>query len=736
MEIEKTVPGLFLWDADAGRLRRHMGDRFGAICNLCLAPDGKTAVCENFNADDSVFLVDLVAGKRVRDFGPQRRGADDAGVSGIQLSPNGKVVAVASIDIALYETATGRLLRRFGNWPEDAIMSMAFSPDGKTLVCSVGNGRMYFWDAQTGKRVRELRHPLAFHLCFSPDGARLVVVTRGFLFVRDASSGKTRWTARVGEPWGALAFAPDGKTLARGSADGRITLLEAETGKRVRSWKAHTVGTACLAFRRDGRRLASGGRDGVVRVWDPSTGADLLPLPGHRQAVTEVACSPDGKFLLSASLDCTVRLWDAGRRREVRRFTSDDGGQSVAFSANGEACGWVQDGRPRWVRPRDQSLRVAPGPAQYYAARLSPDGRRVVCLGGRGLVDAWDPLAQKWERLHKHTEPGWLTGGGTLSAQAGTAAWWMGHDMAAVCAIARHKELELDTGTHNRGGVLELNAEGTLLLEHNVLWDLRTQKKLAAVAAGVDSKAGAFSPTGRLFAVIDGRQVRVFETASGALVRAIDAGGIEPQCLAFLPDSRRLVTGNADSTLLVWDLSGGAGGPGAGKRRRYTRAEQARLWQGLAADAGTAYRAVWALAAAPEDATALLRPLMRPARPVPPGRLKKLIADLDDDAFDVRQRATADLARLGFAAADSLRKALRRPPSPESRTRVADLLRRLPDSLRFPEHLRQVRAIDLLEHLATPDARGLLERMAAGAPDAPLTRHAGESLARLALRRR
>jgi hypothetical protein len=201
---------------------------------------------------------------------------------------------------------------------------------------------------------------------------------------------------------------------------------------------------------------------------------------------------------------------------------------------------------------------------------------------------------------------------------------------------------------------------------------------------------------------------------------------------AFSPDGRKIFSGCQDTTVLVWDVTGRAAA-GRPEDRRLSPRELEDLRADLAAtDASRAHRALWTLTAAPGQAVALFRSRLRPVVAADPARVGQLLADLDSDAFAVRDRATRELQEMGEAALPALRKALTGRPPLDRRRRAERLLERLTGW--SPEQLYALRAVEVLEQIGSPEARQLLEALAAGLPEARLTREAKASLQRLAHR--
>jgi WD40 repeat protein len=363
---------------------------------FAVSPDGKKLA--TIGRGSAVRLWDLTTGKEALAWPGHH-----AAVLSVAFSPDGKALASRGLDdfVRTWDLPSGRpahSLPTFGAPPWEELRGfhghrtrlLAFSADGKTLVAagSSEHGRdtaaAYLWDARSGKLRR--RVPGTFRwaeaLDLSPDGRTLAFAHRWGVElwslperqarVLDSYAGAQRFRPTVL----AVAFSPDGRTLASGGTDKHIHFWDYPTGRHLRSLAAHDVQVSGLAYSPDGNLLASCGDwaaksnkgDPTIRLWEAGTGTLVRTLTGHEGAVPCVAFSPDGRTLASAGEgDRTVRLWDVFTGQPLGVLKGHTGPvYCVAFAPDGRALasGSADTTVLLWdVRPWAPSLpATAPGP--------------------------------------------------------------------------------------------------------------------------------------------------------------------------------------------------------------------------------------------------------------------------------------------------------------------------------------------------------------------------------------
>lgn len=199
----------------------------------------------------------------------------------------------------------------------------------------------------------------------------------------------------------AIAFSPDGSLLA--TASDRCVTIWARDPSYHRRLERSGETYHGLAFSPDGRTLALGAEDGTIRLWEMPAARERATLRGHTATPRGLAFSPDGRFLASGGQDGRALLWDATRGTPSRALVEEGATpiRSVAFSPDGRIVGVAeptyrtQDVRFFDVETGALRARLSGLPLGINALAFSPDGRTVATAGVDRSIKLWDPATSQ-----------------------------------------------------------------------------------------------------------------------------------------------------------------------------------------------------------------------------------------------------------------------------------------------------------------------------------------------------
>jgi WD40 repeat protein len=710
--------GLQCWNTSARRVE----DRTFVRLEVYSLQTGKRVVSFRPLHGNFVGLALSADGKQLASWGHAARGTKKPDVDEINCT------------VQLWDTMTGKELGRM-KLPSPAVVG-AFRGDGQQLALASGKS-VYLCHPTTGTVQKRFVVPLWWvfrgegqrqspgSLTYSLDGRHLVCAAaeQGIRLVDLTTFEKVPSAdIRVPQHLG-VTLLGDGALRACGTDGARVVLWDVRSGKRLTHEEGHKREVQALQFAGPDRLWTASGPNGEMIEWD-LTGRErrrnFLAAKDGKPLGTDFfppVFSPGGRYLVRRG-DREVTIHESATGKVIGPpIPADPERYTYHFSANDSLLVMQRrdhDYHFRLIRPdsgeelSDLWLDIGKRRNKRLSALSpapSPDGRQVAVLvrhvsDRHGVSD--DVSLQVYD-----TTPGWLRHTAT-------------HDLAQDCW---------------QGGQVTFMPDGRHLMsiaankEELLLHDVRSGHLAHTIRLpGPVHGPFAICPRGWMVAVPhngdDGPAISVHEVSSGQALLVLPVR-TDTTALAFSRDGRLLASGHASGTALVWDLFA--------CHLLQKRFRPAVLVERVVdADASMAWQATLALLRTPKHAVELARAHLQAAdrAPLPAAEVARLIARLDNDDLEVRERAQARLELLRRSAQPALEKALAGKPSPEARRRLQHLLAGRP--LLYPRALvPSLRALALLELVGTTRAKAVLEEVAGWKSAPALAAEAKAALGRL-----
>ena len=464
----------------------------------------------------------------------------------MQYSPDGTRLAVAtSLGIWIYDATTYQPLH-FLKKHEDLVERIVFSPDGNIIASEERFDKIHLWDVNTGKHKYKLDHRGGIkHFDFSADGQTLVTLGRGSPFIStilyhvDSGAEKQVKDMHMNDIDFIQAyhktFDRNNNILATGELNNTIYLWDLVEGVRKKTLRRQKGHLNCLAFSPDGKTLASGGEGEFIR-------------------------GEDGNFRRDNGV---FHVWDAVKGKRKHRFSGEDmfDIRSLAFSPDGNLlAGGDQFGQIHLVDPNTGKYRkkLEGHSREVVAISFSADMRTFASGSKDGTLRIWEVVSGK----NKHTFEGFFDKVIGFDVSADSKTILMGGS-APTCLwdVTSGKREKTFTESSYAGNIAFIPGGKFILPSTNAkfLYDRNTAERVAHFL-GTGSSAGSvgFSPDGKKIVTgNDDGTVLLFDVERRNYKGQVTLAAHQRRVvsLAYSPDGKTIVSASADKTIKLWDAN-------------------------------------------------------------------------------------------------------------------------------------------------------------------------------------
>ena len=444
------------------------------------------------------------------------------------------------------------------------LFSVAIHPNNNIIACEGDNHTVSIWDRKTGQH-----HSLYGHsdgilsLAFSPDGSTLLSASKDKTIIswKNYQSNEVKTLTGHSDWVRSVSFSPDGTIVASGSHDHTIKLWNTQTGKCLHTLTGHSNWVQSVSFSPNGSIVASANNDKTIKLWNTQTGECLHTLKGHSDLVHSVSFSPDSSILASSSHDHTIKLWNTQTGQYLSTLSSlegDLGINSVTFSPDGSIL--ASDGKDNkinlWNWQTGKCLRTLEGHSGLMITTMafSPDGSILATGSSDKTIKLWDYKTGECLRTLKgHSD--WVSSI-AFSSDSYTLASASRDDTIKVWDYNIGKclgtiDVHLDYGV----STIAFSPDGYILASNNG-YDIKLQQVPFYKFVIMNSdwvRCLAFSPDNSMIATGSDDDTITLRTSDNKNIRTIRGHKGNINGITFTSDSKVLASGSEDKTIKLWN---------------------------------------------------------------------------------------------------------------------------------------------------------------------------------------
>jgi WD40 repeat protein len=397
-------------------------------------------------------------------------------------------------------------------------------------------------------------------IAFSPDGTSV-------------ASGSVDRTIKIWQPDGRLlrtstghndeildlAFSPDNQMLASASGDGTVKLWNRQV-ILLRTLAGNCGSIYAVAFSHNGQTIASTCGDGTVKLWN-FEGKLLKTLKGHQGEVWGVNFSPDGRLIASGSRDNTVKLWSTSGELLATLKGHSSTVRGVAFSPDSQLLATASDDRTvKLWQPDGTLLATLKGHSAPVAqVKFSPDGQQIVTASWDNTIALWNRSGRPIATLRGHRDRVWDVAfspdGQTIASASwdNTVKFWQ-PEAAITKTIEGHTAVVIAVAFSADGKMVASSSDDRTLQ----LW--KSDNTLTSLKGhSAEVYAVAFSPDNRTIASASNDRTIKLWRLDGSLSATLIGHTSSIWGVDFSPDGRMLVSGSKDGTVRLWQREGEGG---------------------------------------------------------------------------------------------------------------------------------------------------------------------------------